>query len=124
MFMLNPHDKSPIFQQLKKQITDMVALGVLKENDQLPSVRALAGQLGINPNTVAKAYHELELEGLVYTIAGKGIFIKEAILSDQIINSKINDFKAVVLECKKYSISENKLNEVIKIMYKGGEEHA
>lgn len=73
MFMLNPQDKAPIFAQLKKQIIEFIGLGILNPNDQLPSVRSLANELGINPNTVAKAYQELELQGYVYTVAEKDV---------------------------------------------------
>ena len=75
MFVLKPQSGLPIFEQLKAQMLEFVALGILSPNDKLPSVRSLAMELSINPNTVAKAYQELELQGYVYTVPGKGCFV-------------------------------------------------
>ena len=60
MFSIKTQSRIPIFEQLKKQILEYISAGVLHGDDQLPSVRMLASSLGINPNTVAKAYQELE----------------------------------------------------------------
>ncbi len=77
MFLINFKDKEAIFEQIKAQVKKFIALGVLKPNMQLPSVRSLATDLGINPNTVHRAYNELEREGIIYTIAKKGVYISE-----------------------------------------------
>ena len=113
MFLLNPKDKTPIFSQLKKQILDFIALGILKENDQLPSVRSLASDLGINPNTVAKAYQELELEGYLYTMAGKGVFVNKAEIGEKVIEEKLHDFKYSIIECQKYGVTYEQLQKVL-----------
>lgn len=60
MFVIDTQSKLPIFEQLKKQILEFITIGILSPNDKLPSVRAMASQIGVNPNTVAKAYQELE----------------------------------------------------------------
>lgn len=117
MFILNPKDKTPIFIQLKKQILDFIALGILKENDQLPSVRSLASNLGINPNTVSKAYQELELEGYLYTIAGKGVFVNQVELGEQVIHEKIQNYKQSLKECKKYGVPYHQLIQVLNEIY-------
>ena len=75
MFEIKTQSRIPIFEQLKGQILEYITAGILQEDEQLPSVRALASQLGINPNTVAKAYQDLEKSGLIYSVAGKGSFI-------------------------------------------------
>ena len=75
MFIIDVQSKDPIFEQIKKQINRFIQLDILKPDDRLPSVRSLALELGINPNTVAKAYQELEMEGIVYTLTKKGVFI-------------------------------------------------
>ena len=118
MFMLNPQDKTPIFAQLKKQIVDFVALGILKENDQLPSVRSLASELGINPNTVAKAYQELEIEGYLYTVGGKGCFVKSNGVDEKVINNKLEELLFHINECKKYGIEKDKLKDLLDEVYK------
>lgn len=75
MFPLDYKSRLPIYEQLTKSITKMAVLGGLEPNEQLPSVRALAQDLGINPNTVQKAYHALEQNGMIYSVPGKGSFI-------------------------------------------------
>lgn len=75
MFMINLQGKEPICDQIKSQIVRFIQLGILSPQDKLPSVRQLAQTLGINPNTVAKAYQQLENEGVVYTLNKKGVFV-------------------------------------------------
>lgn len=74
-FKINPASGIPIYLQIGQQIKTAVASGALQPGDQLPSVRELALELTINPNTAAKAYQELEREGIITTIRGKGTFI-------------------------------------------------
>lgn len=75
MFKIDVRSRDPIHQQLQTQIVRYVSLGILSPDQQLPSVRAMAQQLGINPNTVQKAYAALEMNGVIYTIAGRGAFV-------------------------------------------------
>lgn len=75
MFSINSKDSKPIFEQIIDQVSRYIALGVLEDDEQLPPVRALARDLGINPNTVSKAYHECEMLGLIYSVPGKGSYV-------------------------------------------------
>lgn len=77
MFTINPRDTKPIFEQIVDQVASLIVSGVLKAHDQLPAVRTLAKELGINPNTVAKAYNECESQGLIFSLPGKGSFVSE-----------------------------------------------
>lgn len=72
---IDPTSREPIYRQLIEQVERLVAKGELVEGDKLPSVRELAVQLRINPNTVAKTYGELEGEGVVIRQRGRGVFI-------------------------------------------------
>lgn len=76
-FHIDPASGLPIYLQLVNQVKRATAGGVLRSGDQLPSVRDLAVQLAVNPNTVAKAYQELEREGVIVTLRGKGTFVAE-----------------------------------------------
>jgi GntR family transcriptional regulator len=76
LFRVTPQTGEPIYEQLIRQIKHAIASGAMKEGDQLPTVRDLAAKLVINPNTVSRAYRELEREGLVETTAGRGSFVK------------------------------------------------
>lgn len=75
MLQLNPKDHAPLYEQIKEQMKELIMTGVLKADEQIPSVRELAQMLTINPNTIQKAYKELEQEGFVYSIRGKGNFV-------------------------------------------------
>jgi len=72
---LDMQSRKPIYEQLKEQILRLTMLGVLSADEKLPSVRSLARDVGINPNTVQKAYQELERDGIIYIVGGKGSFV-------------------------------------------------
>ena len=75
LFHVNPSSGVPIYVQVQTQIKNTVAAGALKPGQPLPSVRKLAADLGINPNTAARAYQELEREGMIATVPGGGTFV-------------------------------------------------
>ena len=75
MIYLNYRDNRPIYSQIVDNIREQILAGALQENDKLPSVRELAAQLAINPNTIQRAYRELETQGWVATVQGKGCFV-------------------------------------------------
>ncbi len=77
MVMLNMKSPLPIWEQIRDGFKKQILAGALAAGDKLPSVRALAGELGINPNTIQRAYTELENEGFVYTVVGRGCFVAE-----------------------------------------------
>ena len=70
MFTISLNGKKTIYEQIRDQIINFIALGVMKPHEKMPSVRSLALDLGINPNTVAKAYHKLEEKQIIYKIPG------------------------------------------------------
>ncbi len=78
MFQLNPRDTKPIYLQIKEQFIRLIVSGVLGAGEKLPSVRQLATQLSINPNTIQRAYAELEAEGYCVSQAGRGSFVANA----------------------------------------------
>ena len=77
MISLNYRDQRPIYEQVKDGLRHLVVTGALQAGDKLPSVRALASSLAINPNTIQRAYTQLEAEGYVYTVSGRGTFVSE-----------------------------------------------
>ena len=77
MIQLDPTSRIPVYQQIKEQMTGLIVMGVFPPESRLPSVRALAAETGLNPNTIQKAYQELESEGVIYTLPGKGCFVAE-----------------------------------------------
>ncbi len=75
MISLNYRDPRPVYEQIKEKLRNRILVGALAEGDKLPSVRDLASTLAINPNTIQRAYRELEAEGYIYTQLGKGSFV-------------------------------------------------
>ena len=74
MLSLNYRDGRPIYEQVRDGLRRLIITGAIPPGDKLPSVRALAGQLAINPNTIQRAYEALEQEGYAYSVPGKGSF--------------------------------------------------
>lgn len=75
MIVLDYRDSRPLYQQVKDSLRRMMLTGLLEPDEKLPSVRSLATQLAINPNTIQRAYAELEAEGCIYSVAGRGSFV-------------------------------------------------
>ena len=76
MIMLDYKDTRPIYEQVMEKFQTLILKGVLEPDAQLPSVRSLAVELSINPNTIQRAYGELERQGFIYTIKGRGGFVR------------------------------------------------
>jgi GntR family transcriptional regulator len=77
MISINYRDSRPIYEQIQRELRRMILSGGLAAGSRLPSVRELAAELAINPNTIQRAYRELESEGLILSITGKGSFVAE-----------------------------------------------
>ncbi|MGI6065687.1 MAG: GntR family transcriptional regulator [Bacillota bacterium] len=75
MFQLDFRDRRPIYEQIKDNIKELIISGILKPDERIPSIRELAQTLTINPNTIQKAYKDLEAEGFIYSVRAKGNFV-------------------------------------------------
>lgn len=75
MILLDYRDKRPIYEQVVEKLEHLIVSGALEENSRMPSVRALAMELSVNPNTVQRAYNQLEQDGYLYTVSGRGSFV-------------------------------------------------
>ena len=78
MIAINYRDPRPIYEQIQAELRRLMLTGALPPGSRLPSVRELAGQLAINPNTIQRAYRELEREGYIVSVPGKGSFARDA----------------------------------------------
>ena len=76
MILIDYSDKRPIYEQIAARFEALIISGVMEADEKLPSVRTLAVELSINPNTIQRAYMELEKDGFIYTVKGKGNFVK------------------------------------------------
>lgn len=77
MIILDYNDKRPIYEQIVDKMQRLIAGGALEPDEKLPSVRSLAVELSINPNTIQRAYMELERQGYIYSVKGKGSFVAD-----------------------------------------------
>lgn len=78
MIQLDLSDHRPLYEQIKEKLKLLIITDVLKADDKIPSVRELAQQLTINPNTIQRAYRDLEAEGYIYSVRAKGSFVASA----------------------------------------------
>lgn len=121
MIILDYKDRRPIYEQIIERFKELIMLGILKEDDQLPSVRNLAMELSINPNTIQRAYMELERLGVIYGIKGKGNFVAAG---NNVMEVKHMELKANIRECvkkaKELSLNEDELINLVKTYFKEG----
>lgn len=115
--------RTPVYEQIKEQIIKLVTIGVYKTDDQLPSIRKLAADLQLNFNTVKRAFSELEQDGVIYSIPGKGLYIKDADSvrekQQKVILSDVDD--AVVL-AKNAGIEKQAIQNKLDKIYSKGEQ--
>ena len=100
MFVVDVMSRVPVYEQIIKQVEEQVLTGILKEGDKLPSVRSLSVKLSINPNTIQKAYTELDRRQLIITVPGKGSFISETAIEVVGANSreKMTELNKIIRE--------------------------
>ena len=122
MVQLNYRDAKPIYEQIKEGLRKLIVSGAISAGEKLPSVRELASQLAINPNTIQRAYRELENEGYIYTLVGKGTFVAE---NGNIDNSRekelLREFDELVTELLYLKVPKEKLKERIDTVAEGSE---
>lgn len=88
MILIDYRSRKPIYEQIIDNIKELIVSGVLKRDEQLPSVRQLAQELAINPNTIQKAYAELERQGVTYSLKGRGSFVGSSLGELQSVQQK------------------------------------
>lgn len=121
MIELNLQSRTPVYQQIKERIVELIMMDVYPEDSKLPSVRTLAMELGINPNTIQKAYQELEGEGVIYTVGGKGCFIAKRQSAEQLMQKRLFEgLRETMRTAKLAGITRDQLRQMAEEIY-GGE---
>ncbi len=114
MIIIDYKDRRPIYEQVVQRLEELILKGVLEPGSQLPSVRNLAMELSINPNTIQKAYMELERRGFIYSVKGKGSFIAE---NDNLIDIKkeeaLKTLSKVIRDAKEIGILKEQIIEKV-----------
>ena len=110
MISLDYKDKRPLYEQISEKLKELMAVGGFMENSRLPSVRALAVDLSINPNTIQRAYAELERQGYIYSIKGKGNFVAETKVLQYLKSEELKErFSKLVEEAIRLGISDDEI---------------
>ena len=122
MVHLDYRDARPIYTQIMDGFKEQIASGILLPGDKLPSVRELAGHLAINPNTIQRSYRQLEMEGWIVTVPGKGCFVcSNEKLAEEEKNRLLAQFDEVTEGLLAFGVSRDSL---IARLRKGGNKHA
>ena len=124
MIVIDYKDNRPLYEQIVERFQVLIEKGVLKPETQIPSVRSLAMELSINPNTIQKAYAELERRGFIYTVKGRGNFVAYDEELKQKRRKELSDiFQNMVLEAHNAGISRQEFLDIIdKVFEKEGGE--
>lgn len=110
----------PIYQQIKDQIIFQIASSAIKPEEQLPSIRFLAKELKVSVITTKKAYEELEKDGYIETVPGKGSFVSSMnlnILKEKQLDIITKDIDNIITDCKRFDVSKEKLLKLIDILW-------
>ncbi|MBQ8182372.1 MAG: GntR family transcriptional regulator [Clostridia bacterium] len=118
MIIIDYHSRTPIFEQIKEQILNLINTGELKPDDKLPSIRQLASELDLNVNTVKRAFQELETEKVTYSIPGKGVFISHtAIANKLVIDNAETELRRIIASSKAKGVSALRITELVNEIY-------
>lgn len=119
MFQIDFASRVPIYEQLCTNIIKLASAGVFKSGDKLPPVRILASQLGINPNTVAKAYRELESQGYIFSTVGRGSFLTDKLTENCAQKMlALDNFKEATKNAYLFGVSKEEMTEIIENTFK------
>lgn len=124
MIIIDYKDRRPIYEQIIERFQDLIVKGILKPDSQLPSVRSLAMELSINPNTIQRAYAELERQGFIYSIKGRGSFVS---FNEELLTLKkkevLGEIEKAVELAKNIQITEKEVLDCVKEVYRGGKKN-
>lgn len=110
----------PIYEQIGMQIKEEIISGALKEGEPLPSIRNLASDLKISVITTKRAYEELEKEGLIYSVQGKGFFVDNPdlqYLEEKKVQGVENELKEALERCREAGLSKEEVKELVEILW-------
>ena len=123
MINVDMRSSTPIYEQIVEEFKNLIISGVLVPDEKIPSVRELARMLTINPNTIQKAYKELENQGYVYTASGRGKFVNavESTIDQKKMDELLDEIYKVTRELKYMGISREILENVIEDVFNEGD---
>ncbi len=119
MFQIDRFGRTPIYEQIIDQTQRLIASGILKEGDQLPSVRVLSQELSVNPNTLQKAYSELERRGLCISAPGNGRFVTADAfrLVGEEFRGRLDEIRRIAKELRAAGVPVEEVLEAVNVVY-------
>ena len=112
MISLNYRDARPIYEQIKERLRQLILSGAIREGERMPSVRELAAELAINPNTIQRSYRQLELEGWIVSMQGKGCFVSgELSIRQRESDRLLAEFDKLVSQLERCGVDRRELME-------------
>lgn len=122
MIIIDLHSRTPIYEQIEEQIIYLINTGVYQPGDKLPSIRALAVDLGLNVNTVKRAFAELEARGMIVSYQGRGVFVAENAAQNEIVRAEARRaLQAAVLSAKTKGVTKEEMDEIVSSLFKAGD---
>ena len=119
MFEIDSRSRIPIYEQIKNQLITCIRIGIYKAYEQLPSIRSVSLQTGINVNTVKRAFADLEDEGIIYTLVGRGSFVSaDAADNTSIARKALRDIEPDLRSLKSKGVTKDSILELIDEIFK------
>lgn len=119
MFSIDPMSRCPVYEQLIDQIERYILMGILAPSQQLPSVRSLSFELSVNPNTIQKAYSDLDARKIIFSVPGKGCFVSENAkeLLGEYRRKRLQDLENILSELKIAGIERDEIEKIFYTIY-------
>ena len=120
MLVIDKFSRKPIYEQIVEGIERDIVMGILREREQLPSIRELSSILGVNPNTIQKAFGELDRNGIIISGQGRGCFVADHAAEKirERLTVKISEIESIAVELARAGIDEEKVLEAIRNAYR------
>ena len=119
MLVIDKFSRKPIYEQIVEGIERDIVMGILREREQLPSIRELSSVLGVNPNTIQKAFQDLDRNGIIISGQGRGCFVadKAAEKIKEKLSARITEIESIAVELARAGIEEEKLLDAVRRAY-------
>ncbi len=118
MILLDYRDRRPIYEQIVERFVELMVTGVMPQDSQMPSVRSMAMELSINPNTIQRAYAELERQGYIYSVKGKGSFVAEnRHIMERRGEELLKEVRGLAEQARSLRVEKERLSAVIDAVY-------
>ena len=120
MIQLDYKDRRPLYEQVTERFKELILTGVLQPDEKIPSVRSMAIELSVTPNTIQRAYSELEKAGYIYTVTGRGNFVSDGNTLRAIhLQQLLGQVRSAISQAKNAGISRDEILETLELIYGG-----